>query len=40
MVADQVVVETRRAGAAEAWSWSSDGKGAYTIAPLPLDRAP
>jgi molecular chaperone HtpG len=40
MVADQVVVETRRAGAADAWSWSSDGKGAYTIAPLPLDRAP
>jgi molecular chaperone HtpG len=40
MVADQVVVETRRAGATEAWSWSSDGKGAYTIAPLPIDRAP
>ena len=40
MVADEVVVETRRAGAAQAWSWSSDGKGAYTIAPLPLDRAP
>jgi molecular chaperone HtpG len=40
MVADQVVVETRRAGTGEAWSWSSDGKGAYTIAPLPLDRAP
>ncbi|WP_246731663.1 molecular chaperone HtpG [Methylocapsa sp. S129] len=40
MVADEVVVETRRAGASEAWSWSSDGKGAYTIAPLPLDRAP
>src|SRR5580693_5937820 len=40
MVADQVVVETRRAGASEAWSWSSDGKGAYTIAPLPLDNAP
>jgi len=40
MVADEVVVETRRAGAGEAWSWSSDGKGAYTIAPLPLDRAP
>jgi molecular chaperone HtpG len=40
MVADQVVVETRRAGTSEAWSWSSDGKGAYTIAPLSLDRAP
>jgi molecular chaperone HtpG len=40
MVANQVVVETRRAGAQEAWSWSSDGKGAYTITPLPIDRAP
>ena len=40
MVADEVVVETRRAGAGEAWRWSSDGKGAYTIAPLPLDGAP
>jgi len=40
MVAEQVVVETRRAGAAEAWSWSSDGKGVFTIAPLPLDHAP
>ena len=40
MVADQVVVETRRAGEGEAWSWSSDGKGAYTIAPLAIDRAP
>ena len=40
MVADEVVVETRRAGEPEAWSWSSDGKGAYTIAPLPIDRAP
>ncbi len=40
MVADQVVVETRRAGSGEAWRWSSDGKGAYTIAHLPLDQAP
>jgi molecular chaperone HtpG len=40
MVADEVVVETRRAGEQEAWSWSSDGKGAYTIAPLAIDRAP
>ncbi|MBV8472169.1 MAG: molecular chaperone HtpG, partial [Hyphomicrobiales bacterium] len=40
MVADQVVVETRRAGSSEAWRWSSDGKGAYTIASLPLDQAP
>jgi molecular chaperone HtpG len=40
MVADQVVVETRRAGEDQAWRWSSDGKGAYEIAPLELDQAP
>jgi molecular chaperone HtpG len=40
MVADRVVVETRRAGEGEAWSWSSDGKGVFTIAPLALDSAP
>jgi molecular chaperone HtpG len=40
MVADQVVVETRRAGSGQAWRWTSDGKGAYTIAPLALADAP
>ncbi len=40
MVADEVTVETRRAGADQAWRWTSDGKGAYTIAPLALDAAP
>src|SRR5271157_738047 len=40
MVADEVVVETRRAGGDAAWRWSSDGKGAFTIAPLPLEAAP
>ena len=40
MVADEVVVETRRAGADEALRWSSDGKGSFTIAPLALDDAP
>jgi molecular chaperone HtpG len=40
MVADEVVVETHRAGVEEAWRWSSDGKGAFTIAPLPLEDAP
>ena len=40
MVADEVTVETRRAGGDEAWRWTSDGKGAYTIAPLALDEAP
>jgi molecular chaperone HtpG len=40
MVADEVTVETRRAGSEEAWRWTSDGKGSYTIAPLALDAAP
>jgi molecular chaperone HtpG len=40
IVADRVVVETRRAGTSEAWSWSSDGQGAYTIAPLAIESAP
>jgi molecular chaperone HtpG len=40
MVADEVVVETRRAGEAEAWRWSSDGKGSYTVAPLAPEAAP
>ncbi len=40
MVAGSVVVETRRAGSEEAWRWTSDGKGSYQIAPLPLEEAP
>jgi molecular chaperone HtpG len=40
MVADRVIVETRRAGESLAWSWSSDGKGEFEIAPLDLDKAP
>jgi molecular chaperone HtpG len=40
MVADEVVVETRRAGTEEAWRWSSDGKGVFSVAPLPLIEAP
>jgi molecular chaperone HtpG len=40
MVADQVVVETRRAGTDAAWRWTSDGKGAYRIEPLDLSLAP
>ena len=40
MVADEVVVETRKAGETEAWRWASDGKGAYTVSPLPLEAAP
>ena len=40
MVADRVDVLTRRAGSEEAWRWSSDGKGAYEIAPASADEAP
>jgi molecular chaperone HtpG len=40
MVADRVVVETRRAGEGSAWRWSSDGKGEFEIAPLDLESAP
>jgi molecular chaperone HtpG len=40
MVADKVEVDTRRAGADVAYRWTSDGKGAYQIAPLALDTAP
>jgi molecular chaperone HtpG len=40
MVAERVDVETRRAGTDQAFVWSSDGKGTFTIAPLPLDQAP
>lgn len=31
MVADSVLVTTRRAGDEEAWSWSSDGDGSYEL---------
>ncbi len=40
MVAERVDVETRRAGSNEAFVWSSDGKGTFTIAPLALEQAP
>ncbi|WP_336606175.1 molecular chaperone HtpG [Candidatus Rhodoblastus alkanivorans] len=40
MVADRVVVETRRAGEDVAWRWSSDGKGEFEISPLALEDAP
>ncbi|MBS1067861.1 molecular chaperone HtpG [Gluconobacter cerinus] len=33
MVADRVDVTSRKAGAEEAWTWSSDGKGAFTLTP-------
>src|SRR3546814_509238 len=33
MVADKVEVLTRKAGEDQAWLWTSDGLGAYTVAP-------
>jgi molecular chaperone HtpG len=40
MVADSIEVFSRRAASEEAWRWSSDGKGAYEIGPVPLAEAP
>jgi molecular chaperone HtpG len=40
MVADRVEAASRRAGTDAAALWSSDGEGAYTIAPLAIDDAP
>ncbi|QUD90609.1 molecular chaperone HtpG [Phenylobacterium montanum] len=40
MVADQVEVASRRAGADEAALWSSDGLGTYTIGPIDPAQAP
>ncbi|MBB3569281.1 molecular chaperone HtpG [Rhizobium sp. BK491] len=40
MVADRVDVISRRAGAEDAWLWSSDGKGGYSVAPVEVSEAP
>jgi molecular chaperone HtpG len=40
MVADRVDVVSRRAGTEEAWLWSSDGKGSYTVSPADIADAP
>ena len=40
MVADRVDVFSRRAGSHEAFHWSSDGKGTFSIAPLELRSGP
>ena len=40
MVADRVDVVSRRAGSSEAWRWSSDGKGTYTVEPADAAAAP
>lgn len=39
MVADRVDVVSRQPGADEAWRWSSEGKGAYTLTPATRDTA-
>src|ERR1019366_1324618 len=40
MVADRVDVFSRRAGSSEAFHWSSDGKGTFSIEPVGQDAAP
>ncbi len=40
MVADRVDVLSRRAAGTEAWTWSSDGQGTYSIAPAYTAQAP
>ncbi len=37
MVADRVEVTSRRAGSEEAWTWASEGAGAFTLAPATRD---
>ncbi len=39
MVADRVEVTSRRAGSDEAWTWASDGGGAFTLSPAERDEA-
>lgn len=38
MVADKVVVESRKAGETEGWRWESDGKGEFTVQPADLSE--
>src|SRR3978361_1765996 len=40
MVADRVDVVSRRAGSQEAWVWSSDGKGTFSVSPAAPGAAP
>ena len=40
MVADKVVVTSRRAGSEEAWAWTSDGMGSFDVSPAELADAP
>ncbi len=38
MVADRVEVTSCRAGSEEAWTWASEGRGDYTLAPAERDQ--
>ncbi|MGE0423209.1 MAG: molecular chaperone HtpG [Reyranellaceae bacterium] len=40
MVAERVEVISRRAGSEEAWRWSSEGKGTFSVAPAEPAEAP
>jgi molecular chaperone HtpG len=39
MVADRIIVTSRRAGASEAWTWSSSGGAGFEVAPAGEDDA-
>ncbi len=39
MVADKVEVTSRKAGMTEAWIWSSEGRGQFTLAPAAREEA-
>src|SRR5437667_4263856 len=39
MVADRIVVTSRRAGSGEAWTWSSSGGAGFEVAPASEDDA-
>jgi molecular chaperone HtpG len=39
MVADRVEVTSRKAGHAEAWTWASEGRGQFTLAPATREEA-
>ena len=40
MVAERVDVLSRRAGTDEAWLWSSDGKGTFSVSPAAIEDTP
>lgn len=40
MVADRVTVHSRKIDESQAWSWTSDGRGTFSTAPISNDLAP